>query len=45
MHEPINYAVASYAVGQFPPGRSLTFEDPDAFVNVVRNLIAAHVAV
>jgi beta-glucosidase len=45
INEPINYAVASYAVGQFPPGRSLIFEDPDAFVNVVRNLIAAHVAV
>ena len=45
INEPINYAVASYAVGQFPPGRSLIFEDPAAFVNVIRNLIAAHVEV
>ena len=45
LNEPVNYAVASYAVGQFPPGRSLVFDTPDLFVNVIRNLIAAHVAV
>ena len=44
LNEPVNYAVASYGVGQFPPGRQLLFNDVDAFVRVFRNLIAAHVA-
>ncbi len=45
LNEPVNYAVASYGVGQFPPGRQLLLEDVDAFVRVFRNLVAAHVAV
>lgn len=45
LNEPVNYAVASYGAGQFPPGRQLLFEDVDAFVRVFRNLIAAHAAV
>ena len=45
LNEPVNYAIASYAVGQFPPGRALLFAEPDSFVNVLRNMIDAHAAV
>ncbi len=43
-NEPVNYLFASYGTGAFPPGRSLLFASFDAFVAVVRNVIAAHVA-
>ena len=45
LNEPVNYAVASYGAGVFPPGRRFLFGDVDAFVRVFRNLISAHAAV
>ena len=45
LNEPVNYLVASYGVGFFPPGRSLLLTDFDAFMTVVRNYIRAHVAI
>jgi beta-glucosidase len=48
LNEPINYLIASYGVAdQFPPGKgliSVAFDFP-RFTGVVRNYIAAHVAV
>lgn len=45
VNEPINYLVASYGVGFFPPGKGLLFTDFPAFVGVMRNFIRAHVAI
>jgi beta-glucosidase len=45
VNEPINYLVASYGVGFFPPGRSLLLSDFPRFMNVVRAYIDAHVAI
>lgn len=45
VNEPINYLIASYGVGVFPPGRSLMFSDFDGFMGVVRNYVRAHVAI
>ncbi len=44
LNEPVNYLVASYGVGFFPPGRSLMLTDFPRFMTVVRNFIRAHVA-
>ncbi len=44
VNEPINYLLASYGVGIFPPGRSLLLADFPAFIGTVRNYIRAHVA-
>lgn len=44
INEPVNYIFASYGAGQFPPGRALLFSDFDAFMNVVRTFVDAHVA-
>ena len=45
VNEPINYLIASYFIGQFPPGKvtfnSLTTE----FVPVIRDYIAMHAAI
>ncbi len=43
VNEPINYLLASYGIGYFPPGVSLVTNIP-AFADVVRNYIAAHAA-
>jgi beta-glucosidase len=45
LNEPVNYLVASYGVGIFPPGRTLLFTDFDEFITVFRNYIRAHVAI
>jgi beta-glucosidase/6-phospho-beta-glucosidase/beta-galactosidase len=51
LNEPINYLLASYGVGFFPPGKTLVNDaalgggDLTPFINVVRNYIAAHAAV
>ncbi len=46
INEPINYLLASYGQGVFPPGKSLLLsDDPTKMVTVVRNYIAAHVAI
>jgi beta-glucosidase len=44
VNEPINYLVASYGVGFFPPGRTLLLTDFPEFMAVVRAYINAHVA-
>ncbi|HUJ59331.1 MAG TPA: family 1 glycosylhydrolase [Kofleriaceae bacterium] len=44
LNEPVNYLVAAYGVGQFPPGRSLALSDLTDFIPVVRDYIAAHAA-
>ena len=44
LNEPVNYLVAAYGIGNFPPGR-VTFGDLLAdFVPVVRDYLAAHAA-
>ena len=45
LNEPVNYLVASYGAGQFPPGKSLLLSDFESFVRVVRNYVRAHVAI
>ncbi len=45
LNEPINYLLASYGIGLFPPGRSLLVSRFDDFLEVVRNYVRAHVAV
>ncbi len=45
LNEPVNYLLAAYGVGQFPPGKSKMFSDLLAdFVPVVRDYLAAHAA-
>ncbi len=44
LNEPVNYLVASYGVGQFPPGKKYLFSLLDKFVPVVRDYLAAHAA-
>ncbi|MBX3024589.1 family 1 glycosylhydrolase [bacterium] len=43
-NEPVNYLLASYGIGQFPPGRTLLIADFGAVITVVRNVLRAHVA-
>lgn len=43
-NEPVNYLLASYGIGQFPPGRTLLLADFGAVITVVRNILRAHVA-
>lgn len=43
LNEPVNYLVAAYGVGVFPPGRALLLNF-DSFVQVIRTFIDAHVA-
>jgi beta-glucosidase/6-phospho-beta-glucosidase/beta-galactosidase len=45
LNEPVNYLIASYGVGVFPPGRNLLLTDLGAFMTVVRNYLRAHVAI
>ncbi len=44
LNEPINYLLASYGIGQFPPGKSGILDPLAKFVPTVRNFLAAHVA-
>lgn len=44
VNEPINYLVASYGLGAFPPGRNLALSRWPEFINVLRNYVRAHVA-
>ena len=43
VNEPINYLLAAYGIGFFPPGVN-TISNIPAFAGVVRNYIAAHAA-
>jgi beta-glucosidase len=45
VNEPINYLLASYGVGVFPPGKTRLLTDFDRFIGVIRNYIRAHVAI
>jgi beta-glucosidase len=44
LNEPINYLLAAYGIGSYPPGRLTITQLATAFVPVVRDYIAAHVA-
>ncbi len=43
VNEPINYLLAAYGVGFFPPGVSLVTDIP-SFATVIRNYLSAHAA-
>ncbi len=45
LNEPVNYLIASYGAGIFPPGKALLLTDADRFFDAVRNYLAAHVAI
>jgi beta-glucosidase len=45
LNEPVNYLLASYGVGQFPPGRVFLLSNFNTLVTVVRNYVRAHVAI
>lgn len=44
VNEPINYLLAGYGIGSFPPGRVTIAQIATGFVPVVRDYIAAHAA-
>ncbi|MEZ4470185.1 MAG: hypothetical protein R3F60_05150 [bacterium] len=45
LNEPINYLLASYGIGIFPPGRGYLLPDFPRLVAAYRTYLAAHVAV
>ncbi|MFI5290816.1 MAG: family 1 glycosylhydrolase, partial [Polyangia bacterium] len=42
VNEPVNYLLAAYGIGQFPPGISLALSHFDQFLGVIRNYLEAH---
>ncbi|HZJ64763.1 MAG TPA: family 1 glycosylhydrolase [Kofleriaceae bacterium] len=42
LNEPINYLLAAYGIGSYPPGKSTIGQITTAFVAVVRDYITAH---
>lgn len=44
INEPVNYLVASYGIGYFPPGERLLLTDFGRLVETMRNFLRAHVA-
>jgi beta-glucosidase/6-phospho-beta-glucosidase/beta-galactosidase len=44
LNEPMNYLLAAYGAGSFPPGKVTIAQLTTAFVPVVRDYIAAHAA-
>ena len=44
LNEPVNYLLAAYGIGSYPPGRFTIGQITTAFVAVVRDYIAAHAA-
>ncbi len=47
LNEPINYLLAAYGVGQYPPGKLLVLSQSDLlgkFVPILRDYLRAHVA-
>ncbi len=44
LNEPVNYLLAAYGLGTFPPGKSYIFDLLEQFVPVVRDYLAAHAA-
>lgn len=45
LNEPINYLLASYGLGSFPPGKALVTSDLEGFLRVLRTYIDAHAAI
>lgn len=46
LNEPINYLLAAYGLGVFPPGKDGLLADPEGvFVAATRNYVAGHAAV
>ncbi len=44
INEPVNYLLAAYGIGNFPPGRTTIGDIPTLFIPVVRDMLSAHVA-
>src|SRR5262249_44777433 len=44
LNEPVNYLLAAYGVGSYPPGRFTILSPTALFVPIVRDYIAAHAA-
>ena len=44
MNEPVNYLVAGYGAGNFPPGKQGMLNIEEAFIPAVRSYISAHAA-
>lgn len=44
INEPVNYLVASYGIGYFPPGERLLLTDFSLLIETMRNFLRAHVA-
>lgn len=44
LNEPVNYLLASYGIGQFPPGKVGLFDLAEEFVPVVRDYLSGHAA-
>lgn len=42
VNEPINYLLAAYGIGSFPPGKSYLLSLQDKFIPVVRDYASAH---
>lgn len=45
LNEPVNYLLAAYGIGVFPPGRSTIYNLLDDFIPVVRDYLLAHAAI
>lgn len=45
LNEPVNYIIASYGAGVFPPGRNYLLTDIDALLAAYRHYLSAHAAV
>lgn len=45
LNEPINYLLASYGIGNFPPGKAYLLSDSSRLVDIMRNYLRAHVAI
>ncbi len=44
LNEPVNYLLASYGLGYFPPGKNYIFMLLEKFIPVVRDFMSAHAA-
>lgn len=44
LNEPINYLLAAYGLGAFPPGKSTLFQLVDRFMPILRDYLSAHAA-
>jgi beta-glucosidase len=44
LNEPVNYLLAAYGIGNFPPGKMKIFDLLEEFVPVVRDYLSAHAA-